>query len=164
MNTQRFPVIWLTGNSGAGKTTLAQGIQQRLNNGVVDLPCARRVVILDGDAMRATISTEEGFSPEDRRRHNLRVARLARLLSEQSFLVVVAVIAPFERVRAEMQSICDPLWIYVQRSNLDAADRPYEPPMSPHLIINNDVLDPEQGRDLLQQFIVERTMPMAVAA
>ncbi len=153
---KRFPVIWLTGNAGAGKTTLAFGIRDHCNEQPFgDSPLARRVIILDGDEMRATISTDEGFSPEDRRRHNLRVARLANLLAEHGFLVIVSVIAPFERVRNELQSLCNPTkWIYIKREGLEGTDRPYEPPSKPDLTIDNDVLSIEEARKSLIAYLM----------
>lgn len=154
---KRFPVLWLTGNTGAGKSTLAFGIREHLNEQLPPAhPLARRVVVLDGNEMRATISVDEGLSPKDRRTHNLRVARLAQLLSESGHLVVVAVIAPFASVREELQSICDPVWVYVKRSGLEAEDRPYEPPEYPDLLINNDILGIAEARKQLFAFIEER--------
>lgn len=153
-----FPIIWLTGNSGAGKTTLATGLEQYCNTELgVEHAIARRVVVLDGDEMRATVSRDEGFSAEDRRKHNLRVARLAALMRDKGFLVIVAVIAPFEGVREELSVICDPLWVYVKRSGLGAEDRPYESPLSPSIIIDNDILTIEEGREMLTDFILQHT-------
>lgn len=150
----RFPVLWLTGNSGAGKSTLAFALRELFNEHVdAAHPLARRVIVLDGDEMRETISRDEGFSPEDRRKHNMRVARLAALLRDAGHLVIVSVIAPFESVREEVAVLCDPVWIYIQRSNLDAADRPYEPPLSPALTLNNDILTIEQTREHCLEFI-----------
>ncbi len=153
----QFPIIWLTGNSGAGKTTLAQGMRTYFNEQEGSHSAAdRRVVVLDGDDMRETISRDEGFSPEDRRKHNLRVARLAKLMSDHGFLVIVAVIAPFEEVRKELDVVCSPLWIFVKRSGLDADDKPYEPPKNPDLVVDNNQLSIEEGKDLLQEFIVRK--------
>lgn len=150
----RFPVIWLTGNSGAGKTTLAFGMRDYFNERAdLSSPLARRVVVLDGDEMRSTVSLNEGLSPEDRRNHNLRVARLAELLSEHGFLVIVAVIAPFEKVREELKGICDPVWVYVKRSGLEGSDRPYEPPESPSFVIDNDALSIEEAAQSLSSFL-----------
>lgn len=152
----RFPILWLTGNSGAGKTTLAKGIRDRFHEGRGSgTALDGRIIVLDGDDMRATISPEEGWSPEDRRRHNLRVARLARLLQEQGFCVVVSVIAPFAAVRAEIDSICGPLWIYVRRRNLDSADRPYEPPERPALIVDNDDCSIPEAQEVLSGFLLD---------
>lgn len=136
---KRFPIIWLTGNSGSGKTTLAYGARDYFNeNTGVESSIGRRVIVLDGDEMRNTISVDEGFSAEDRRRHNHRVSRLANLMAEHGFMVIVSVIAPFQKVRDELQPICDPHWIYLKRSGLEANDRPYEPPTDPELTIDND--------------------------
>lgn len=164
-NHRRFPVVWLTGNSGAGKSTLAFAMRDHFNERAdIAHPAARRVVVLDGDEMRATVSMDEGFSPEDRRRHNLRVARLAHLLSEHGFLVIVAVIAPFEKVRDELKPICNPEWVYIKREGLEANDRPYEPPSTPALKIDNDILGRGEGQKKLLQYIESLVRDPAVVA
>lgn len=149
-----FPIIWLTGNMGAGKTTLARGLQEQFGHVTDTHPLSRRILILDGDEMRASISTEETLSPADRRRHNLRVARLASVLRTQGFLVLVAVIAPFASVRDEIDAICRPVWIYVKRNTPATADKPYEPPMHPHCTIDNDVLSIKDAREAAAQFLI----------
>lgn len=118
-------IVWLTGNVGAGKTSLAYLLKERLDNAVV----------LDGDEMRASISTDKGFSMEDREEHNLRVARLAKMLNNQGHNVIVSVIAPFEKSRKKIDKICRPYWIYVQGGVENNSDMPYEPPTNPHLVI-----------------------------
>lgn len=118
-------IIWLTGNVGAGKTSLAYLLKERLNN----------VVILDGDEMRASISLGAGFSQKDRHEHNLRVARLAKVLYTQGFNVIVSVIAPFRATRKEVTKLIDPFWIYI-KSDVEDKDKPYEPPKKPDLIID----------------------------
>lgn len=149
-----LPVLWLTGNCGAGKTTLAFGMREYFNERAdASHPLYRRVVVLDGDEMRATISLNEGLSAADRRTHNLRVARLAKLLADSGHLVIVAVIAPFTSVREEVSAVCDPCWVYVKRSGLDAPDRPYEPPAEPHLLVDNDDLDAASAHIFLRSFI-----------
>lgn len=147
-----FPIVWLTGNTGAGKTTLARGLQAQYNVRSGS-PLYRRIVVLDGDDMRASISVQESLSADDRRRHNLRVARLAGVLREQGFLVVVAVIAPFAAVRREVDALCSPVWMYVKRSGLDAPDKPYEPPFRPHCTIDNDNLAIPQALEAACRFL-----------
>jgi adenylylsulfate kinase-like enzyme len=111
------PIIWLTGQSGSGKTTLAKALKLLLEH----------AVILDGDEMRASISSE-GFGPADRHAHNLRVARLAQVLSKQS-LVIVSVIAPFTQTRREIAQIIRPVWVFCSRlEQALGSDYPYEPP------------------------------------
>ena len=117
-------VVWLTGNVGAGKTSLAYLLKDRLNG-----------VVLDGDEMRASISVGAGFSKEDREEHNLRVARLAKILHNQGQNIIVSVIAPFISTREKITRICDPYWIYVKGGEV-AEDKPYEPPINPNLVID----------------------------
>lgn len=161
MRHPRFPVVWLTGNSGAGKTTVAFGLKA-IYDRMEGSPIYRRIIVLDGDEMRASISEKETFSKESRRNHNLRVSRLASVLREQGFLVVVAVIAPFSDVRRDVDAICSPAWIYVSRSSPACVDQPYEPPESPFAIIDHDLLDHEQSLAHAQK-ILERLLSSADA-
>jgi adenylylsulfate kinase-like enzyme len=161
----RFPVVWLTGNTGAGKSTLAFGMRDYFNEKAApSSSLSRRVVVLDGDEMRETVSVDEGFSPEDRRKHNLRVARLANLLSKHGFLVIVSVIAPFDKVRGELQPICEPVWVYVKRSGLEGQDRPYEAPSDPALTIDNDTLSIAKGKEKFRAFLMALPQRRAEAA
>ena len=120
-------IIWLTGNMGSGKTSLAYLLKERLN-----------AVVLDGDEMRASISLGAGFSKKDRNEHNLRVARLAKIFNSQGLNVVVAVIAPFQETRDQIAKICDPYWIYVRGGEI-GKDKPYEVPGSPNVTIDPTV-------------------------
>lgn len=160
----RFPIIWLTGNSGAGKTTLATAARKQFNEAAYRGPLQHRVIVLDGDEMRASISIEETLSADDRRKHNLRVARLAKVLQSQGFLVVIAVIAPFRSVRAEIDRTCAPVWVYVERSGLSSPDRPYEPPEHPAWVICNDVLTRNQATLSFVHFVEAKcgVLPVAV--
>lgn len=79
-------VIWFTGLSGAGKTTICQLMYARLK------PQLPELVLLDGDAIRETLSTDLGFDEADRVRQISRVQRLAKLLSSQGLVVLVAVV------------------------------------------------------------------------
>ncbi len=151
--TQKGTVFWLTGNSGAGKSTLAFAAQAHFNESTLDHSLARRIIVLDGDEMRRTVSTEESLSAEDRRKHNHRVARLADHLADQGFTVVVSVIAPFATVRQDIDELCAPRWIYVHRSGLDHPDRPYEAPENPDLQIDHDNTSPKDALHTLLTFI-----------
>ncbi len=117
-------IVWLTGNVGSGKTSLAYLLKERLN-----------AIVLDGDELRASISTDLGFSKKDRDAHNMRVARLAKILNRQNFNVVVSVIAPFRSTRQKITKMIDPYWIYI-KGGKRGKNMPYETPKNPHLIIN----------------------------
>jgi adenylylsulfate kinase-like enzyme len=117
-------IIWLTGNVGAGKTSIAYLLKEKLN-----------AIVLDGDELRASISLDLGFNKKDRDEHNMRVARLARVLNFQGFNVVVSVIAPFKSTRAKITKLIDPFWIYI-RGGKSGSDLPYEVPANPDLTID----------------------------
>lgn len=118
-------VIWLTGNTGSGKTALAYLLKERLN-----------AVVLDGDEMRKSISLKEGFSKADREAHNLRVARLAKVFNKQGVNVIVSVIAPYESTRKKIDKICKPYWIYIKGGGWGDKRTPYEVPKKPGVTIN----------------------------
>src|SRR5580692_3538139 len=86
-------VFWITGMSGAGKTTLGLELSSRLR------AAGRRVTFLDGDALRSVIAEDLGHSASDRRRSAMRNARLCRLLAEQGADVVCATISLFHEVQ-----------------------------------------------------------------
>jgi hypothetical protein len=114
MGKENGKIIWITGNSGAGKSTLARLLRPHLG-----------AIILDGDDMRRSISTDLGFSMEDRNEQNLRVAGLAKELCKQTN-VIVAVIAPTKAIRSAVTFICDPIWIWLDKGTPHPPDRPYE--------------------------------------
>lgn len=136
-------IVWLTGHSGSGKTTLAQ------------LLVAREWINLDGDDMRNSIS-EEDFSKEGRRKHNLRVARLAKVLSRQQHDIVVSVIAPMREVRKEIDKICNPIWVYLKKRVLDRKDHFYEE-SNHYLTIDMNRLSIEEAYNRLIDFLGENS-------
>ena len=136
-------IVWLTGQSGAGKTTLAKKITK-------DLWC----VNLDGDEMRESISLRAGFSKEDRKEHNLRIARLAKVLDRQEHLIIVTVIAPMEEVRKEITKICNPYWVYIKRTLPDREGHFYEEPKD-YFTLDHDKLSVKESACELFWQIVE---------
>ncbi|CAN7575029.1 adenylyl-sulfate kinase [Variovorax paradoxus] len=96
------PVIWLTGLSGAGKSTIAAALQPLLR--------ARGVgaVRLDGDEVRKGLNHGLGFSAEDRHENIRRIAHIARLLNEQGMVAIVAVVSPLQALRDLARSIVGP--------------------------------------------------------
>ncbi len=108
-------IIWITGASGSGKTTLAEALVKKLRNWI----------ILDGDEMRDSISVGAGFDEKERTEHNLRVARLAKVLEKQGTNIFVSVIAPFPDLREKVDLICSPKWVCLKGTH---EDKPYNNP------------------------------------
>ena len=98
-NHHKAAVIFLTGLSGAGKTTIAIALQQRLKDESVN------PVMLDGDEIRKAIQLT-GFDEESRKMHNLNVGRMAAQYEAEGSIVIVALIAPYEDIRNEIRKLC----------------------------------------------------------
>ncbi len=148
-------VVWLTGLSGTGKSTLAQELARLLPaQGVT------RVEILDGDEMRKTICAGLGFSRADRDENIRRVGHVAQLLEKHGVAVIVAAISPYRDTRAAVQrtlrrclevQCTAPLDVLQQRdvkglyaqaaagavTNLTGVSDPYEPAVSPAVIADS---------------------------
>lgn len=145
-------VIWLTGLSGAGKSTIAAAIHQKLLN------ASKPVQYLDGDTIRE-IFPSTGFSEAERIEHIRRIGYLASILEKNGINVVCAFISPHETARKFVRSLCNnfievylstPLEICESRDvkglyckarkgelkEFTGIDSPYEPPSNPELIID----------------------------
>ena len=145
---KRFPIIWLTGLPCSGKTTLANALSKI---------CI--VEVLDGDVLRATpFAMNAGFSPEDRKRHLLRVGYLAERLSKYS-IVICAFVSPSEEVRQQLpidvmvyvkcpKEECirrdiKGMWAKAIRGEIKdftGVDAEYEEPINPDVIVDTSVM------------------------
>jgi len=134
-------VVWLTGTSGAGKTTIATKLAPFID-----------ADILDGEDMRYSISADMGFTPQDRHEHNLRVARLAKVLSEQKRNVIVSVIAPLAETRRSISEIVECVWVHVKRDSWKSSTaKVYQAPLSPDLVVDGDEQTPiEEAMSILK--------------
>ncbi|MFO7567962.1 MAG: adenylyl-sulfate kinase [Enhygromyxa sp.] len=162
----RGALVWFTGLSGSGKTTLARAVERALNGEGV------HTYRLDGDVLRDGLNADLGFSPADRRENVRRVAEVGRLMVDAGLVVLVAVIAPYARDRAETRArfapgdffevwvdtsleVCeqrDPKGLYKRARAGELADftgvsAPYEIPDSPELrAIGAGELDEQRDR------------------
>ena len=133
-------ILWIMGNSGAGKTTLAKKLR------------GKNTIILDGDDMRASICRDLGLSAEDRRENNLRVARLAAALESQGFSVIVSMICPTDAMRAEVKAITGCSFIYLPYLGDDKDKmRPFERPQNADIVLPERILNPKSGKTLLRE-------------
>ena len=149
------PVLWFTGLSGAGKTTIAREVHTHLLRRDV------RAELLDGDELRATLSSDLGFSKEDRDLQVKRIAFVANLLSKNGIVVLVSAISPYRDSREGAINSFErgfeifvdaPLSVLERRDtkglyrqarlgeikNLTGVDDPYERPEFPALHLNTD--------------------------
>ncbi|WPO98874.1 adenylyl-sulfate kinase [Pseudomonas sp. HR96] len=102
MKAQRPVVIWLTGLSGAGKSTIATALERYL--------CSQgqHTYLLDGDNVRLGLCEDLGFSDADREENIRRVAEVARLFVDAGLIVITAFISPFARDRALARAVVGP--------------------------------------------------------
>lgn len=149
--------VLFTGMSGSGKTTIARGVERVL------FDAGRTSVVLDGEDLRRGLSRDLGFSAPDRSENLRRCAQMARLLNENGFICLAALIAPDESVRQKAAELIgknnfitihveaeldlcrtrDPRGHYQQAEqgkipNLPGAGSAYEPPTAPDLLIRTD--------------------------
>jgi adenylylsulfate kinase len=149
-------IVWLTGLSAAGKTTLANAVAVELASHAVPHS------VLDGDRLRGTLSRDLGFSRGDREQNVRRIFQLALTQAQQGAVVLVAAIAPYRELRAQLRSsaplpffevfvdaplaVCeqrDPKGLYLRAragelKNFTGIDAPYEPPTAPHVHCRTD--------------------------
>ncbi|RLF02385.1 MAG: adenylyl-sulfate kinase [Thermoprotei archaeon] len=152
-------VLWFTGLSGSGKTTVARRVAEILRGK------GFKVELLDGDEVRKWLSPEAGFTREDRTRHLIRVANVARLLARNGVIVLCSFVSPYIEVRKKIREIIekegirffeiyvkcsleecirrDPKGLYKRAlrgeiKNMTGIDDPYEPPPNPEIVINTE--------------------------
>lgn len=149
-------VVFLTGLSGSGKTTIASALVEKYKKkGVVP-------VLLDGDEIRKVIH-QTGFDEESRKKHNLNVGYMASLLESQGNIVIVSLISPYVDIRNEIRRMCknfievyvctdikicierDPKGLYAKAiageiKDFTGISAPYFAPENPEVIIDTEVL------------------------
>ena len=172
-------VVWLTGLSGAGKTTLAERlVPELLSRGLA-------VEVLDGDEVRTNLSKGLGFSKEDRDTNVRRIGYVARLLARNGVAVVTAAISPYRDVRDEVRRAVErdgaafvevyascPLEVLARRDvkglykkalageikEFTGVSDPYEEPLAPEVIAETDREDVESSAARIINALTQRRL------
>jgi len=169
---QKPCVLWLTGLSGAGKSTIADRLEQKLR------ALGKHTYVLDGDNVRHGLNRDLGFTDRDRVENIRRVSEVAKLMVDAGLIVIVSFISPFrserEMARNLMEEgeffeifvdtpldVCearDPKGLYVKARrgeipNFTGIDSPYETPNDPDLRIDTTQLSAEQAAETVVQLL-----------
>ena len=172
MKGQRGRVVWLTGLSGSGKSTIANLVEKKLHaNG-------RHTYLLDGDNVRHGLNKDLGFTDEDRVENIRRVAEVARLMVEAGLIVLVSFISPFRAERAMARGLMadgdfvevfvdTPLAVAEQRDvkglykkaragelkNFTGIDSPYEEPEHPEIRVDTTTMTPAEAAERITAWL-----------
>jgi bifunctional enzyme CysN/CysC len=175
LKNQKPLVLWFTGLSGSGKSTIADAVEKRLNL------MNRHTFLLDGDNVRHGLNKDLGFTGADRIENIRRIGEVAKLMADAGLIVLTAFISPF---RAERQMVRDMLpegefvEIFVdtpievaeardvkglykkaragQLKNFTGIDSPYEAPESPDIVVNTV----EMSADDAAEAIIRKLLPL----
>ncbi len=168
-------VVWLTGMSGAGKSTVANRVEARLH------AMGKKTYLLDGDNVRHGLNRDLGFTDADRVENVRRFAEVAKLFADAGLIVLVSVISPFRGERDMARALMgdgdffevfvdaslatceqrDPKGLYAKArrgeiKNFTGIDSPYEPPATPDLHLDTDALSEDEAADRVVDLLLTR--------
>jgi adenylyl-sulfate kinase len=165
-NEHRGAVVWLTGLSGAGKSTIARALEKEL------FRRSMHTYVLDGDNLRHGLNSNLGFTPEDRAENIRRVSEVAKLMADAGTVVITSFISPYRIDRTRARAIAlqagaefveifvdaplatcekrDPKGLYQKAragelKGFTGIDAPYEAPEDPEIIVHTDKQTPEES-------------------
>lgn len=167
-------VIWLTGLSGAGKSTIAQGLAKTLNENRL------QTYILDGDVLRTGLNQDLGFSESDRAENIRRTAQVAKMMVDAGVIVIAALISPYAKDRQSARDLfeegkfvevfistpikqCiqrDPKGLYAKAMNgeikgFTGVDAPYEIPTKPEITINTQDQALDDSLSMILRYLIK---------
>ncbi|MBA2925462.1 adenylyl-sulfate kinase [Pseudomonas sp. P7] len=168
----RSLLLWFTGMSGAGKSSIANRVQANLHDNRL------HTCMLDGDQLRRGLSADLGFTDADRKENIRRTAEVGKLMVDAGVITLVCLISPFEQERRIARAlfapddfieifIDAPLHVLEQRDprglyakarqglikNFTGIDSPYERPVSPDIVIDSAACSIEQAAQTIEAFL-----------
>lgn len=174
-NKHKSSILWLTGLSGSGKSTIANAAAREL------FEQGYQVIVLDGDNIRHGLNRDLGFSDEDRKENIRRIGEVAKLFVQQGTIVITAFISPFREDRQQVRElveagefnevyikcdldICeqrDLKGLYKKARNgeipfFTGIDSPYEEPEAPELVLDSGQHDREACKNQLIEFVKQK--------
>ncbi|QDC02963.1 sulfate adenylyltransferase subunit CysN [Mesorhizobium sp. 8] len=177
MKNQRPAVLWFTGLSGSGKSTIANLLEKKLH------ATGRHTYLLDGDNVRHGLNRDLGFTDADRVENIRRVAEVAKLMADAGLIVIVSFISPFKAERRMARELMvggefvevfvdtpfeecarrDPKGLYARAlkgeiKNFTGVDSPYEAPENPEVRLKTLGRTPEDMVDILDRWLAERDL------
>jgi len=175
MKNQTPRVLWFTGLSGSGKSTIANEVEKKL------ALMNRHTFLLDGDNVRHGLNKDLGFTEADRIENIRRIGEVARLMTDAGLIVLTAFISPFRAERQMVRAMLEeaefieifvdtPLEVAEERDvkglykkarsgqlkNFTGIDSPYEPPLNPEITVNTVEMTPEEAAD----HIIKQILPL----
>ena len=170
----RSCIIWLTGLSGAGKSTIADLIEEKLNKQ------GKHTFLLDGDNLRHTLNQDLGFSDDDRNENIRRIGHVGKLMVDAGLIVIASFISPFEKQRELTRKLFEkneyievflntPLEVCEQRDikglyqkarsgllkDFTGIDSAYEKPENPEITLDGEKYTAEELSDQIINYLSE---------
>ncbi|MFA1822878.1 adenylyl-sulfate kinase [Virgibacillus oceani] len=164
LNNHKSAVLWFTGLSGSGKSTISVELEKELHNAGI------RTFRLDGDNIRHGLNKNLGFSPEDRKENIRRIGEVSKLMVEAGLITLTAFISPYRKDRDEIRDLLeegefievfvdasietcesrDPKGLYkkVRQGEIKSftgIDAPYEAPIDPDVTVNTNKQNSEES-------------------
>ncbi|HXX53715.1 MAG TPA: adenylyl-sulfate kinase [Thermodesulfovibrionales bacterium] len=177
LNNHESGLVWFTGLSASGKSTIAHAVEKELHDKGI------RTYVLDGDNVRHGLNSNLGFSPEDRKENIRRIGEVAKLMADAGIVVFTAFISPYREDRDTIRRLfagdnfyevfvkcsleeCerrDPKGFYKKAragiiKNYTGISSPYEDPLSPELIVDTEHQTLEESVNQVIDFLCEKKL------